>query len=97
MILDNGTHLAVKSMSVEQAKKYGASWTFQKGGKSGFTDPLLSNPNGFIAFVLVNRDEVELVAVKRAESIIPLLKDPVLDRLKDEKGCLYIEDLKEKE
>lgn len=84
-------HLHVKSQTVEAAKKYGASWLFQK------TDRVISTPSerDYMAFCLVNGDEVEIKAIVSTIELVDaeIWKEPKVPRYRYTKSALYLTDV----
>ena len=96
LVLDNQP-LHVKSQSKASSDYFKCvSWTFQKGGKgAGHTDPLTKRPlDDLVIFCHVDGQDIEIFGPYQWKDIKPLLKDPILDRLKGIKQCIYLEDLK---
>ena len=91
----NNRPLHVKSQSIESSNSFGTSWTFQKGGYgSGHTDPLTNKQlDEDVVFCLINGNHVTIYGPYNWSKIKPLLRDPVLERLKNIKQCVYLEDL----
>tara|TARA_B100000965_G_scaffold295132_1_gene253187 strand:- start:94 stop:651 length:558 start_codon:yes stop_codon:yes gene_type:complete len=93
----NNRPLHVKSQSKTTSDYFNCvSWTFQKGGKgAGHTDPLTKKSvDDLIIFCHVDGQHVEIYGPYEWKDIKSLLKDPLLDRLKGIKQCIYLEDLK---
>lgn len=92
----DGVGLHVKSQSRDSYDRLGKkTWTFQYGGSgSGHKDPLIYKKlTENVVFVYVDGMETEIYGPYAWEAIQPLLKDPVIDRLKGIKKCIYVEDL----
>lgn len=92
----DGVGLHVKSQSKDSYDRLGKkTWTFQYGGSgSGHKDPLTykkSTEN--VVFVYIDAMNTEIYGPYSWDIIKPLLKDPVIDRLKGIKKCIYAEDL----
>lgn len=81
----------VKSISHESAEKYGTSWLFQK------KDPLIKNPttDDYMLFIRLGEqnDDCKDICMVAAGNVIPFLKEPRLDYLKDNKVAVYLDDL----
>lgn len=92
----NKRPLHVKSQSIESATRFGTSWTFQKGGHGyGHTDPLTNMVlDEDVVFCVVNGMHVTIHGPYPWAEVKLLLRDPVLERLKGVKQCIYLEDLK---
>ncbi len=92
----NNRPLHVKSQSRKSAEKFGTSWTFQKGGYgNGHTDPLTKKVlDEDVVFCVVDEKKVIIYGPYPWMKVKPLLRDPVLERLKKIKQCVYLEDLK---
>lgn len=93
----NNRPLHVKSQSKQTSDYFGCvSWTFQKGGKgAGHTDPLTKRSiNDLVIFCHVDGQHVAIHGPFEWKDVKNLLKDPLLDRLKGIKQCIYLEDLK---
>lgn len=92
----NGKPLHVKSQS-KMTSSYlkCVSWTFQKGGKgAGHVDPLTQNKcEDLIVFCHVDKKQTMVYGPYKWNDVRSLLKDPLLDRLKGIKQCIYLEDL----
>lgn len=84
-------HLHVKSQTVDAAKKYGASWLFQK------TDRVISTPSehDLMAFCLVDGDTVELKAIVSTIELVDaeIWKEPKIPRYRHTKSALYLTDV----
>jgi len=92
----NKIPLHVKSQRKESSDKFGVSWTFQKGGYGhGHTDPLTNKSlNEDVVFCHVDGKYVKIYGPYPWTKVKPLLRDPMLKRLKGIKECIYLEDLK---
>jgi hypothetical protein len=87
--------LHVKSQSVVSAQRYGASWTFQKGGRGyGHTDPILRSGDGEAIFSIVDEKKkmVDIYGPIDLDTLRNNLRDPMLKKLRDTKACLYLSD-----
>lgn len=92
----NNRPLHVKSQRMQSSQQFGISWTFQKGGYGrGHTDPLTNKIlDEDVVFCHVNEKNVNIYGPYPWSKVKSLLRDPVLDRLKGIKECIYLEDLK---
>lgn len=93
----NGRPLHVKSQSKESSDYFNCvSWTFQRGGKGmGHTDPLTKkSSNDLVIFCHVNGKMVNIYGPYNWFDVKKLLRDPLLERLRGIKQCIYLEDLK---
>lgn len=92
----NNRPLHVKSQQRQSSKQYGTSWTFQKGGYGkGHTDPLTNKVvDEDVVFCHIDGKHVTIYGPYPWSKVKSLLRDPVLDRLKGIKQCIYLEDLK---
>lgn len=83
----------VKSQSIEQRRRYGASWLFQK-----HKDPLITKPeqhkNDLLVFVEVDGLFVEILGFVWAAEAVLCLKEPVKEVLRKTKAALYLDDLR---
>jgi hypothetical protein len=82
-----GYDIHVKSQSIEQAEKYGVSWSFQK------EDQLTTNPTkkDVIFLCLVNDLEVIILNYGKASKYKGLYGEPIKESLKFSKKVLYFE------
>jgi hypothetical protein len=89
----------VKTQNNESARRWGSSWVFQAGGAGyGNTDPLLDRTtNDWVVFVKLDAQAHSAVVIGPLEmaQVKQHLKDPVLERLKGIKKCIYESDLNE--
>lgn len=91
----NGIDLHVKSQCAEAARRWNASWVFQKGGMGrGHVDPILHSGDGEAIFALVDepRKQVEVYGPIDLNVLRENLREPRLEHLKKTKACLYLED-----
>lgn len=81
----------VKAQYIEQSKRFGKSWSFQK------EDSLTTRPktNEFIVFCSVlDNKTVEVIQPIRATKLKEFYSDPKLDKLKGIKKVIYFNDIK---
>jgi len=98
-LIGDGNKLCVKSQSVEQAGRFGLSWTFQYGGNGdGHHDKIL-DVSGKELFVgcMVDGRIVDIKVVMPMGDILQcgMLKDPILKKYHGIKKVLYYKDLRE--
>jgi len=93
LIINDDVSVHVKSQNITQAKKYTPSWTFQFGGRTGRKDKLFADPNGIIAFCIVNNKQVDIKHILYADNCFNILRDPIVKHLIGEKKVAYLEDL----
>ncbi len=90
-LLINDVELAVKTQSLNSAKKYSASWLFQSGSKR--YDLILNKPEAWICFVSYD-PKLQTCTVYPPYQIKDLpFKEPKLEHLKSSKKAVYLEDL----
>lgn len=92
----DGVGLHVKSQSKDSYDRLGKkTWTFQYGGLgSGHKDPLTYKKSmENVVFVYIDGMNTEIYGPYSWDIIKPLLKDPVIERLKGIKKCIYVDDL----
>jgi len=86
----DGRHLSVKSQSIEQAARYGLSWTFQWSIKP---DPAFKDPDGRIALTLYDSREraAYLLTVLDARGVLTddILELPESVHLQANKRVIY--------
>ena len=95
LVYKDGVDLHVKSQSVVSAQRYGASWTFQKGGQGyGHTDPILRSGDGMAIFAIVDEKnhKADIFGPMDLDTLRNNLRDPKLQKLKHTKACLYLSD-----
>ena len=97
LVVDSQQAVHVKTQNAESARRWGSSWVFQAGGVGyGNTDPLLdSTTTDWVVFVKLDTQAHSAVVIGPLEmaQVKQHLKDPVLDRLKGIKKCIYESDL----
>lgn len=80
----------VKSQHIEQAEKFGLSWSFQKN------DPLVFNPiptDYIVPCLILSNKRVLVYKPIKARSVIKKYKQPKLERLRHTKVVLYGSDV----
>ena len=98
LITDN-YKIHVKSQDNQQAKIFGASWTFQLSNKNNNygkdTEIFRNNNTDIIVFTGVNliKNRGSVFCIKKALDIIPILKDPIKKSLIGIKKVVYYKDL----
>jgi len=84
-------HVHVKAQTIDAAKRYGASWLFQK------TDKVISLPseNAYMAFCLVRGNEVTIKAIVSTLELAEfnLWKKPKVPKYQTTKVALYLQDI----
>jgi len=97
LVIDSQQAVHVKTQNAESARRWGSSWVFQAGGVGyGNTDPLLdSTTKDWVVFVKLDAQTHSAMVIGPLEmaQVKQHLKDPVLDRLKGIKKCIYESDL----
>jgi hypothetical protein len=85
----------VKTQCSDSASRYGASWVFQAGGAGfGNKDPLLdSTSSDWAMFVTLGKLSAQVIGPLDMCEVRKHLKDPVLERLKGIKKCVYLKDI----
>jgi hypothetical protein len=97
---NNILFLSVKSCGDRQINFKRYSWLFQysnNDGKHGKDTNAFINiqPNNICAFTIMNSETCKgrLISLVKTTNIIPLLLDPIIDKLKGIKKCVYINSL----
>jgi len=92
----------VKSQSIESAKRYGTSWTFQYGNIYGYNPDkeifLSENPVDIVVFTIVSDDVVNIKSIISLRDLLKKCKfsDPKLKHLKGIKKVIYANDIPKK-
>lgn len=86
-----GYNVHVKSQGMVSFKRYGASWLLQKN------DRITKEPGkkDFMAMVLVDGNDCELLGTCKIMDIVPHLGEPRVPSYRHTKKALYLEQLKE--
>ncbi len=96
-------NLHCKSQEIKSSKKFGESWTFQRGdGKSRHYDKEIferKTPNQYVGFVIVdlNNNSATIKAIVELDFLFKkdLFKLPILSKLRDNnKSVVYFNDMK---
>lgn len=92
----------IKSMEAKTARKYGLSWTFQKGRGGTDAEVFFKKSGGLMTFCEVSEDEenyfVELKFILQLSELQEkkeLFKEPVVWQLRNSKRVVYASDLAE--
>jgi len=83
-------NLHVKSQHIDQANRFGSSWSFQKN------DSLTTRPvkeDMVCLCKVINKTTVEIMKPIKATKLIGVYGEPKLERLKHSKAVLYWKDL----
>jgi hypothetical protein len=91
-LYSDGKKVHVKAQTLESAKAFGTSWSFQK------QDVLTYKPSNddYICLCQVNGLEVSILSFKQANYYLDMYKDPVLDKLKGIKKVIYMDSINQK-
>jgi hypothetical protein len=87
----NGVDLAVKTQSVEMARRFGLSWTFQCGQHR--KDPILQNPQAWVCFVQAEPKTGHCLVYPPYQIQELRFSEPKLPHLKGSKKVIYAQDL----
>ncbi len=87
----NNTELAVKTQSLDSARKYSVSWLFQSGSKR--YDLILNKPQAWVCFVSYDAKKQNCTLYSPMQIKELTFKEPRLEHLKDSKKAVYLEDL----
>ena len=94
-LIVNGHHVAVKTQTKSNARKYGLSWTFQQSEIR--KDPILKNPEAWVCFVECDEANNYKCTVYPPARIKDLnFQPPRLQHLIGKKQVVYASDLKKK-
>ena len=85
--------VSLKSTTLETAKKYGISWSWQCDRKRR-VDPIIDHPENYlVALGIYAYDKAYGVYIGEATKIWHLLKAPKVSILKNKKQCIYLKDI----
>jgi hypothetical protein len=87
----DGVDLAVKTQSVELARRFGLSWTFQWSAQR--RDPILLSPHAWVCFVQANTHAGDCLVYPPYQIQELTFAEPKLSRLRNTKKVVYAEDL----
>jgi hypothetical protein len=87
----NGVDLAVKTQSLQMARRFGLSWTFQCGQHR--KDPILQTPHAWVCFVQAEPETGHCVVYPPYQIQELRFSEPKLSYLKGSKKVIYAQDL----